>query len=194
MKDIEFKKLHLEQERGISPLKSHWVKKDFMQPCEAVLVYYQIEPAMEQLKVRDMQIIKSVDYLGLYDVLMSSEFMMESGQCVKLVDFIQWVMSKGFDIPEHLLVQNKDENQLVSNEMQLTLPELKERFVRTYAAYFWKTAQGASANMSAVKLAEDKTFQGAITYVDMEVKDPKKFSEKFSDLGPRSHKKKKTSK
>ena len=120
MKEIELKRMHLEQEREITPLKLHWLQKDFMYPCEAVLVYYQIEPSMEQLKARDMQIIKAIDYLGIFDVLMSSEFSLKSAPSIKFIDFIQWAISKGFDIPEHLKHFQKGEESSESEDEGLS--------------------------------------------------------------------------
>jgi len=192
--EIEQKKNLLEQERRISPLKPYWIKKDFIQPCEAILIYYQIEPTVGQLPHRNIQIIQAIDYLGIYDVLMSSKFIMNSGPYIELIDFIEWATDKGFNIPEHLLPPSKTPNPPTCDEMQLSVPELRDRLIRTYAAYFWKTAKGKDANIPASQLAMKKDFIIITSYIGLEGTDPKKIADKFSDLGPRSHKKKKTSK
>ncbi len=87
----------------MTPLKPHWVKKDYVSPEDAVLIYYSIDPIDSELQLpRNLQIIKAVDYLGIYEVLMSSKFMRGVRGYIMLQKFIECLSTKGYDIPEHL--------------------------------------------------------------------------------------------
>lgn len=203
MKEIELKRMYLEQERKITPLKPHWLQKDFMQPCEAVLVYYQIEPAMEQLKARDMQIIKAVDYLGIYDVLMSSEFILKSPPSIKFVDFVQWAISKGFGLPEHLKhVQqghesNKSEEEgsdeegvslnLSSVKLPLLLTELAKRLMKKISP------ESKYASLPANEIVKFSDEFKSLRAVVRAIRDGKDYEDewyqrKTSSVGPRKRK------
>lgn len=192
----------LEELRRARPLHNSWLKKDFLSQEECVYVFYDIEPFTQEEKMRlgilnqEWKFIQSFDVMRLFDILKDSCLVLCHQGTIPMEEFENFLKAKEI-LPKHVLTQEKPVNPLSSDscdEMHLSIPELKRRFVRTWAAYFWKTAEGNDASMSAIDLAKNNTFQGALSYFDMKVEDPKKFSEKFSDLGPRSHKRKKKSK
>jgi hypothetical protein len=130
--------------------------------------------------------------------LRSSELAIFHRNAIPFNKFVEFLGEKNLGIPSHLL-GNAKSHELSNSEFQklmrvdlrqFTIPQLRDFFVRIYAMYRWKTGEGEGAKISATQLANSKEFKNAISYVDLKVNDPKKFAEKFSDLGPRSHKKK----
>ncbi len=201
MDDIEYKKHMSEQKQTFSPLKPHWLKKDFVQPCEAVLIYYQIEPAKGMSMGRNDQIINAVDYLEIYDVLMSSEFIIKSARSIKLIDFIKWLINKDFEIPEHFksvfelknnnIKHSNDEKTNIKKEIlnfdlkKMRPDQLQKLISRAYAAYYWKKKKSI---ISANELVTKTDFRNLMELIDADKIDGKTKASWISDLGSRSKK------
>lgn len=200
MEDDDF----LEQLQRDRPLHNSWLKRDFLSPEECTYIYYGIEPFTHEEKMRldwlypyqEWEFIKDFDVTRLYDMLKTSYLIIDHQNEIPMTEFKKFLKDKEVILPSHLFIQAEILAPLtpdMCDETQLSVSQLRERFVRTYAAYFWKMAEGEDAKISAAKLAEHETFKNAISYVDLKDRDPKKLAEMFSDLSPRSHKKKKTS-
>jgi len=195
MSDIEYKKHMSEQEQTFSPLKPHWLKKDFVLPCEAVLIYYQIEPAKGVSMGRNNQIINAVDYLEIYDVLIPSKFIRNSACSIELIDFIKWLMEKGFDIPKHLQeletpqntsnekTQSKQKKEIINfNFNSLRNEQLDKIVARCTAAKYWK-----NGTSSANGLVIQNKFQQIMKSHDIDVVE-ETLADWISDLSPKSKK------
>ena len=107
--EIEFKKKNLERFQKDNLLEPHWLKKDFIFPMQAVLIYYGINPANDSMFGRDEQFIRMVDWRGVYDVLLSSKFLQYNRGDLELAKFVEWLVEKDFPLPVHLQ-KEKDDN------------------------------------------------------------------------------------
>lgn len=181
----ENQKWYLECQRKNSPLHPKWLKTDYVTASQAVLIFYNVEPGASDFHD---ETIRLIDFEGLYHVLLSSEFLSRNRHSFKLAQFAHWLTEKGYKVPSHLLENLSDIQTGDEDEMDLSIPDLKKRFVRTYCAYFWKKSKGEEAKWPAEKLAKHKEFETVISFVDLEVTE--KTPEMFSDLSPRSSKQK----
>ena len=98
----EMKKTLLEDAKIINPLSLKWLKRDFLTPLQAILVYYGIEPSNDDFQSKDLQVIRRIDYLGAYDALMNSEFILRQQDGIKFSEFLEWLEKKRFGIFDHL--------------------------------------------------------------------------------------------
>jgi len=103
---VESKKARLEQERLDNPLEKKWLKMDFVEATEAVLIYYSVNPEFT-VTGEDVRLIKMIDCEEIFDVLIASEFFMYTRGSLKLREFIGWLVEKGYPIPLHLQMHEK---------------------------------------------------------------------------------------
>ena len=163
--EIEFKKKNLEHAEKNNPLQEHWLKKDFVQPSEAVLIYYGVSPSSNSMGIANEQTIQMVDWQGLYDVLLSSKFFLHRRGAFELPEFIEWLVEKGFEIPKHL--QNKEQHNATGDEVD----EDKEISVELSSIRL-PVLIGEVARRLMVKLAKDPRYQGkAATDIIREAKE-----------------------
>ncbi|MGD2169932.1 MAG: hypothetical protein PVI40_06805 [Chlamydiota bacterium] len=190
------------QERPIKE-NNFWLKKDLWFLDEAILIYYGIEPFHFTQKFKNENVIRIIDFEHILEVFLDSDFNNNVPQ-VKPQYFVRFLKEKQFNTPTHLKQFEEQSNELSEEKIdinidklveqdltQLTDPKLKLLIIRAYAALKFKEAKKNNTSISASKLADTADFKDAISYLDIEISDPEKFSEKFSDMSPRSHKKKK---
>lgn len=140
--EIELKKKNFERFVKDNPLELHWLKKDFIRPCEAVLIYYGINPSHDSMVARDEQIIRMVDWCGVYDVLLSSKFLLYSQGSFELPKFVEWLGEKDFPIATHLQIivnvedvpssssmSKKEKTKLSSIKLSALIEELSARLM-----------------------------------------------------------------
>lgn len=91
----------LKKERSLRPLNPNLLKRDYAEPYQVCLFYYNLNPLEPDHHPQDMQVLKSIDYLGLYKALMHSKFILFQQNGVDLHAFSSWLQEKGFEIPLH---------------------------------------------------------------------------------------------
>ena len=130
----DFKLRKLEEAKRMYPLKSFSLKKENVLWQEAILMYYGIQFDIQKMSYIE-QFINEIDQFGIYDVFLSSDFFIKSPQnSFKLMDFVNWLKEKDFEIPEHLeiivessklTIKTEEENDTPSNSNKSPLHSCK---------------------------------------------------------------------
>jgi hypothetical protein len=208
MKEIQERLQEMQEKRRLHP---SWLKRDTLFVEEAVCVYYKIEPLsmnepmswheLRRLGVSSLEsYIKLFDTERIYDILFSSQMVQSNRGQITWNEFIKLLIEKKIKIPLHFDLEGvtgasssdklQDKIDLSGIDLnQCSISDLKKLFIRTYAAYFWKTQKGENAKMSAASLVQEKEFLNAISYVN--ANEMSKLEDIISDLGPRRRKKSK---
>lgn len=193
-------KAFLEDQRIIRPLTDKWCKKDYVLPSQACLVYYGIEPSLDSFP-SDIQILNKIDHLGMFDILMSSKFILTQQRDVDLHRFVNWLKEKGFEIPKHLTfgsgIDNYhknpcqlDKQELIQFDMRKLRPEQCAKVAsRAIAALVWKKDKKISASEFVKQNNKFKKLREVLAEVDADF-DEETFVEWISDMSPRSTKRK----
>lgn len=190
---------HLKEMQQSRPLGLYWLKRDYVSHLEAVFIYYNIEPILQDLLQGPIE-----EYLQLFDIEHLWETMIRSdlpyiyGKGLLLRDFLEFLVEKKFTIPPHLRSDKFESTDVEGDEdirnlnlLPMRPVQLQRLHARTFAAIAWKDE--SYKDISANALVRTNNFKKAMELVGAGNIDPETQAEWISDLSPRSKKRKKQS-